>query len=106
MTSPGIDRVIATTSRVVAAKDQVSSDLGGETILLSMQTAMYYGLEGVAARVWELLRTPARVGDICDVIESEYDVEPARCQADVLALLREMSAKGLIEVDDGAGAGP
>jgi len=89
-------------SIVVATKDQVSSDLGGETVLLSMQSAMYYGLDEVGTRIWELLGQPIRVSDICDAIEREYDVERERCEADVLALLRDLAAKGLIEVTDGA----
>jgi hypothetical protein len=89
-------------SIVVATKDQVSSDLGGETVLLSMQSAMYYGLDEVGTRIWELLGQPIRVSDICDAIEREYDVERERCEADVLGLLRELAAKGLIEVTDGA----
>jgi len=86
---------------VVAAKDQVSSDLAGETVLLSMQSAMYYGLDQVGSRIWELVREPIRVSDIRDAIEREYDVDPERCEEDVLGFLRELAAKGLIEVTDG-----
>ena len=106
MTSQPADDAITMSSLVVAAKDQVSSDLGGETILLSMQSAMYYGLDGVAARVWELVHEPTRVADICDVIKNEYDVQPDRCEADVLDFLRQLSARGLIEVGDGTAPTP
>jgi hypothetical protein len=102
MTAPSDKRDISMASIVVATKDQVSSDLGGETVLLSMQSAMYYGLDEVGTRIWELLGQPIRVSDICDAIEREYDVERERCEADVLALLRDLAAKGLIEVTDGA----
>jgi hypothetical protein len=102
MTAPSDKRDIFMASIVVATKDQVSSDLGGETVLLSMQSAMYYGLDEVGTRIWELLGQPIRASDICDAIEREYDVERERCEADVLGLLRELAAKGLIEVTDGA----
>ena len=92
---------ITATSTVVASKDQVSSDLAGETVLLSMQSAMYYGLDEVASRIWELVRDPIRVSEVRDAILSEYDVEPDRCEADVLTFLRELAAKGLIEVSNG-----
>jgi hypothetical protein len=101
MTSPSDNRDISTSSIVVAAKDQVSSDLAGETILLSMQSAMYYGLDQVGSRIWELVRDPIRVSDLRDAIEREYDVEAERCEADVLAFLRELAFKGLIEVRNG-----
>ena len=101
MIAPGDNTEISTSSTVVASKDQVSSDLAGETVLLSMQSAMYYGLDEVASRIWELIREPIRVSDVRDTITREYDVEPARCEADVLEFLRELAARGLIEVTDG-----
>ena len=89
-------------SIVVASPDQVSSDLAGETVLLSMLSARYYGLEGIGSRVWELVGTPTRVSRICETITAEYDVAPERCEADVLGFLRELAEKELIEVRVGA----
>ncbi len=83
---------------VVATRDQVSADIGGETILLHMKSAMYYGMEAVAARIWELVREPIRVSDIRDAIADEYEVELDQCESDVLKFLRELAAKGLIKV--------
>jgi hypothetical protein len=101
MSSINASRDITTSSVVAAAKDQVSSDLAGETILLSMQSAMYYGLDEVGSRIWELLRAPIRVCEVRDAIAEEYDVDVERCEADVLGFLRELAAKGLIEVSAG-----
>ncbi len=80
MTASSDYRDISTSSIVVATKDQVSSDLAGETVLLSMQSAMYYGLDQVGSRIWELVREPIRVSDLRDAITREYDVEPERCE--------------------------
>lgn len=102
MSSPNDNRDISTSSVVAATKDQVSSDLGGETILLSMQSAMYYGLDEVASRIWELVRDPIQVSEISETIAREYDVERLRCEADVIEFLRELETKGLIEVRNGA----
>ena len=104
MTSPNANPAIAMSSVVVATKDQVSSDLAGEAILLSLQTAMYYGLDQVGARIWELVREPTRVADIRDAIVREYEVDLERCERDVLDLLRHLAAEGLIEVKDGTEA--
>lgn len=86
---------------MVASKDQVASDLAGEVILLSLTTAMYYGLNQVGARVWELVREPARVADVRDVIAREYEVEVQQAERDLLELLRQLAGAGLIEVRDG-----
>ena len=87
---------------VVASKDQVSSDLAGETVLLGMKTARYYGLADVGARIWSLVREPISVATISETIAREYDVAPDRCHADVLRFLEELASHGLIEVAGGA----
>jgi hypothetical protein len=94
-------RAIARDSIVVASKDQVSSGLAGETVLLSMTTARYYGLVEVGARIWELVREPVSVSTICETIMLEYHVAAGRCEADVLRFLQDLAANGLIEVSGG-----
>jgi len=89
-------------SVVRASDQQVSSDLAGETVLLSLDTARYFGLPGVASRIWELLRAPVRVSDICTAITNEYDVSRERCEADTLNFLSRLLEKGLIEVQGGS----
>jgi hypothetical protein len=93
-------RRISGSSTVVAAKDQVSADLGGEAAILNLKNGAYYGLNSVGARVWELAQTPKTVGELRDAILDEYDVEPERCERDLLALLQELETEGLIEVVD------
>jgi hypothetical protein len=92
------DSDITLDATVQATKNQVSSDLAGESIILSLQTAKYYGLGQVGARIWELVQQPIRVLDVRDTILDEYDVEPERCDKDVIALLGQLASEGLIEV--------
>jgi hypothetical protein len=101
MSSANDKRDISSSSVVAATRDQVSSDLAGETILLSMQSAMYYGLDEVGSLIWELVRDPIRVSEISEAIAREFDVERLQCEADVIGFLRELEAKGLVEVRDG-----
>ncbi len=96
--------VITEHSTVVAAKGQVSSDLGGEVAILNLDAGMYYGLEEVGARIWELVQEPRLVEEIQAAILKEYEVDPARGRHDVLALLQELVDKGLVEVRDEAPA--
>jgi hypothetical protein len=63
---------------------------------------MYYGLDAVGARVWSLIQQPRTVQSVREALLSEYDVEPDRCERDLLALLNQFLAEGLIEVRDHA----
>ena len=85
-------------STVVAAKDQVSSDLGGEVAILDLKAGVYYGLDAVGARIWSLIQEPRTVNEIRDILLEEYDVEPERCERDLLVLLRRLADEGLVEV--------
>lgn len=89
-------------SVIVVGRDQVASDLAGETVLLSLKTARYYGLANVGARIWALVREPISVSAICETIAREYDVAPERCEADVVRFLDELASQGLIEVRGGS----
>ena len=92
--------ILSTDSIVVAADDQISSDLAGEIVMLNLKNGSYYGLDGVGARVWGLIQSPLPVAAVRDVIQSEYAVDPDRCESDLLVLLRELAAAELIEVRD------
>jgi hypothetical protein len=91
-------------STVVAAKNQVSSDLGGEVAILNLKAGMYYGLDDVGARVWALIQRPKEVSEIQAIILNEYDVDPDRCERDITSLLQNLIGEGLVEVVDEAPA--
>jgi hypothetical protein len=90
--------VVSPTSVVVASRDQVSCDLAGEAVILGLRAGVYYGLDPVGARIWSLLQAPRGVQAIRDALLAEYDVEPEHCEEDLLALLGQLAAEGLIEV--------
>jgi hypothetical protein len=85
-------------SRFVISPDQVSCDLGGEAAILNLKTAIYYGLDPVGARVWDLLRTPRTLAEIRDAIVAEYEVDSETCERDLRDLLEKLAAERLIEI--------
>ncbi len=94
---------IRDTSTVVAAGDLLASAFGAELVILSLKDGVYYGLEDVGKRVWELLQRPVAVSAISDVLVAEYDVPPDRCARDLMTLLNDLAKRGLIEVRGGEG---
>jgi len=95
---------VSLASTVAAKKEQVSCDLGDEVVILSLQRGVYYGLDPVGAHIWKLLETPRRVSELRDEILAEYEVEPERCETDLLNLLNRLSEEELVEVQDEAAA--
>lgn len=91
---------ISSTSLVTAVQDQVSTTLEDEAVILNLRDGVYYGLNPLGARIWDLLQETRTVGEMQHVILEEYEVEAERCERDLLQLLNELAAKGLIVVKD------
>ena len=89
---------INTNSIVFQAKDQLSCELGGEAAILNLGNGVYYGLDPVGARIWELIQAPREVADVRDLLVAEYDVDVDRCERDLLMLLARLAAERLVEV--------
>jgi hypothetical protein len=98
-----VEKTISTTSTIVASTDQISCDLEGEAAILNLKSGTYFGLDPAGATVWSLIAEPRRVIEIRDVLLETYDVEAERCSRDLLQLLAELHAHGLIQVLDEPG---
>jgi hypothetical protein len=95
------DLMVSLDSIISAGSDQLSCDVQGETAILHVREGVYYGLDGVGTRVWELIQQPIRVRDLCDRLVAEFEVERAQCEGDLLQLLDDLNAAGLIRIEDG-----
>ena len=91
-------REVGGNSIVSAACAQVSCDLKGEAAILDLDSGVYYGLNAVGSRIWQLIQLPRSVGSLLETLSSEYAVEPDRCKSDLLELLESLADAGLIDV--------
>ncbi|HEX6912245.1 MAG TPA: PqqD family protein [Longimicrobium sp.] len=85
-------------TRVAAARDQVSVEVEGEAVILSLADGVYYGLDPVGARVWQLMEQPRTVAELRDAVVAEWEVDAPTAERDLLVLLAELAARGLVEV--------
>jgi hypothetical protein len=85
-------------STVTVMESLIGCDLAGEQVILDLKSGVYYGLDLVGSRIWQLIQTPTSVRKVRDTILEEYDVDAERCERDLLALLQELASRELIEV--------
>jgi len=86
-------------SVVLATPEQVSCDIAGEAVLLSMRDGEYYGLNEVAASIWRLIQQPQKVGHVRDALLEEFeDIDAVECERAVLGFLNEMISLRLVDV--------
>jgi hypothetical protein len=83
---------------IVAANDLLSTEFGDEVVILNLRDGVYYGLEDVGTRIWQLLQRPVSVLAIREALVADFDVDSARCERDLRLLLTDLAARGLVEI--------
>jgi hypothetical protein len=73
-------------------------------VILGLRDGVYFELNEVGARIWQLLQQPRSLQSVLDTLLDEYDVAPAKCEADLLSLVENMLRRGLVEIRDGPGS--
>jgi hypothetical protein len=92
-------RRFAPEDRLSRTRDLLSTELDQETVLMSIDAGAYYGLAGVARRIWNKLENPISFSDLVDCLEREYCVSRETCIADVQRFLAEIEREGLLRVE-------
>ena len=67
-----------------------------ESVMMSVVAGKYYGLNAVAARIWELLEQPMTLAQLCAQICEEFDVDVQTCEAAVLKFADEIIENGIV----------
>ncbi|MFI5232331.1 MAG: PqqD family protein [Gemmatimonadales bacterium] len=91
-------------TRVVASRDQLSTKLSGEAVILGLKDSVYYGLDGPGVRIWELVQEPAALGDVAETVSREFDVERDAALRDLVELASDLLNRGLLEIVPDAAA--
>lgn len=89
------------TSQALPKKIQISDNvlfqqIGGECILLDMQSEQYFGLDETGARIWEILSENGDTEVALARMLSEYEVDEATLKNDMYKLLCELENEKLI----------
>jgi hypothetical protein len=74
----------------------MSRPVGDETVLLDLESGIYFGLDGVGKRIWESIDKGLTLRDTVDVIETEYEVDKDKARADVIEFVRDLIERGLV----------
>src|SRR5262245_13095372 len=89
---------ISNSSRISVPSDTLINILGVESVLLSLKSQQYFGLDEVGTRMWGALTSSPSVATAYDTLLEEYDAEPEALKRDLFGLIGKLAAQGLIEV--------
>jgi len=86
---------------VTLSPEVLTTPIGESLMLLDLASGVYFELEGVGSRIWQLLAEQTAPAEVAHQISVEYGVDEASAADDLLDLLNELSASGLLSYDGG-----
>lgn len=75
----------------------VSREVGGETVILNLETGDYYGLNAVGAAIWRGIEAQSSRDEIVGAVQAEFESTVEVITQDMDALLADLRKQGLLE---------
>lgn len=89
--------MIDETKTIRRAPGLITAAVEGESVVLNADTGMFFQLNLSAARIWDKIETPQTLDGLVEQLVERFDVTPAACRADVIALVDTLTERGLVE---------
>lgn len=77
--------------------EMMFTSMDHEIVVLNIARNNYIGLDEIGGRIWELLKTPLQVNELCRQLSQEYEASVERIEAGVLPFLADMESEGMIQ---------
>jgi hypothetical protein len=83
---------------IVVSEDVLFRELDDEAVLLNLKTGIYFGLNPLGTRIWQLIVEERSLARVLEKVLHEYDVGRSVLETDLLALGRQLCSSGLAEI--------
>ena len=80
------------------SKEVIFQELEGEAVLLNLQNGIFFSLNPVATRMWELLSELGQAEKVLKQLLQEYDASEEQLRQDLVAFIEKLKSKGLVEI--------
>jgi hypothetical protein len=87
--------------RYASAPEVAGEVIGGEAIVINLETGIYYSLDRAGASIWELLTSGYDAAETAEMLASAYGVPVERARDDTVGLAEELVREGLLLVRTG-----
>ena len=93
--------MLSFSDRVEVPNNVLVRFLGKECVLLNLKSEIYYGLDEIGTRMWQLLTTAASIEDAYTELLAEFDVDTALLRQNLAELLEQLADRGLLQIRSG-----
>ena len=81
------------------SEDAVFRELDGEAVILQLDAGVYYGLDSVGTRLWQLIVAHGQLGPVLEAALDEFDADRETLERDLLQLVAELAARRLVVLE-------
>ncbi|HYF50024.1 MAG TPA: PqqD family protein [Planctomycetota bacterium] len=85
-------------SRIEVDPAAVYQKVGDEIVFLHTGEGVYYSLNPVGSRAWELLLQHQRLQPVIDAMLDEFDVSSDTLRTDLLRIVSELQEKKIVRI--------
>jgi len=75
-----------------------SAKMDGDTVMMSEEKGMYYGLNPMAGKIWDMLQNPISPDEIIARLLDEFEVEKNTCEKEVIKFLDKLDNNDLLVI--------
>ena len=86
------------TAKVQIPPHVMARRVGEETVILNLESGIYFGLDSVGADIWKFFEQGYTLSDTLEEMVEIYDVEPEQIKRDLELLVDKLQASGLVEL--------
>ena len=83
-------------SKLTVPPQVISRLVGDETVLLDLESGLYFGLDNVGQCIWKAVSAGKDLSETLDTVVSEFDVDKVQAEADVIDFASTLVARGLL----------
>src|SRR5437016_3372826 len=84
--------------KVAITQGVLDQNVGGGAVLLDVSRGLYFGLDDTGYEFWNALKNSTNIEEAFLNLRQEYDVGNDELKSDLLALVNELVANGLLTV--------
>ena len=90
---------IADTTLIARSHSVLTSDVGGEVLMMNIKVGRYFGLDDIGSDIWHRLETPCTFGALVAALARDYKADQETIAADLKVLLGKMIESDTITLD-------
>ena len=83
----------------------VFTELDDLVVMLDTDKGLYYELDGVGSRIWNLLEEEPTVRGLHRALTGEFDVDAETCRDELLTFIEKLHGLSLVRLDEEASSG-